>query len=147
MSAPDTINHLISEIARFSFSQSHPILEKYGLYPGQPRLLLCLYHENGVSQGTLAEKLQVKASTITMAIKRLERGGLLRKACDTEDKRVCRIFLTDKGYSVCRELKLIHDSQEALYTENFRIEEKIILKRLLMQVRQNLIDAELKGDE
>ena len=147
MSTPDSINHLIFEIARLSFSQSHPILEKYGLYPGQPRLLLCLYHEDGVSQGTLAEKLQVKASTITMAIKRLERSGLLHKACDAEDKRVCRIFLTDKGYSVCRELKLVYDHQKALYTENFTIEEKIILKRLLIQVRQNLINAHLKGEE
>lgn len=147
MFAPDSINHLIFEITRLSFSQSHPILEKYGLYPGQPRLLLCLYHENGVSQGTLAEKLQVKASTITMAIKRLERSGLLRKTCDTEDKRVCRIFLTDKGYSVCRELKLVYDNQKTLYTENFTIEEEIILKRLLMQVRQNLMDAHSKGEE
>lgn len=147
MPVPNTINHLLFEIVRLSFNQSHQILEKYGLYPGQPRLLLCLYHEDGVSQSTLAEQLQVKASTITMMIKRLERGGLLRKACDTEDKRVCRIFLTPKGYSVCDELKLVNDNHEALYTENFSIEEKIILKRLLMQVRQNLIDSQPKGDE
>ena len=68
MSASDTINHLIFEIARLSFSQSHPILEKYGLYPGQTRLLLCLYHENGENQGTLSKKLNVKASTFIMAI-------------------------------------------------------------------------------
>lgn len=147
MSTPDTINHLLFEIVRLSFNQSHQILVKYGLYPGQPRLLLCLYHEDGVSQSTLAEKLQVKPSTITMMIKRLERGELLRKTCDTEDKRVCRIFLTPKGYSVCDELKLVNDHHEELYTDNFSIEEKIILKRLLMQVRQNLINSQPEGDE
>lgn len=149
-----SINHLLWEIIKLQFARNHEIFEKYGLHPGQPPLLLSLHNEDGQSQSSLAHNLRVKPSTVTMMIRRLERGELIFRKWDEHDKRVCRIFLTPKGYSICNELKLVNKSTEALYLKNLSVEEQIIFKRLLMQVRDNLSDAQtssthsnLKGDE
>lgn len=154
MDNPNSINHLLWEIIRLQFARSHELFEKHGLHPGQPPLLLSLFHENGQSQSSLASNLHVKASTVTMMIRRLEKGDLICKQWDEQDKRVCRIFLTPKGYTICNELKLLYASTEALYLQNLSTEEGIIFKRLLMQVRDNLSTAQiscshpnLKGDE
>lgn len=154
MDNPHSINHLLWEIIKLQFARNHEIFEKHGLHPGQPPLLLSLHNEDGQSQSSLAHNLRVKPSTVTMMIRRLERGELIFRKWDEHDKRVCRIFLTPKGYSICNELKLVNKATEALYLKNLSVEEQIIFKRLLMQVRDNLSDAQtrsihsnLKGDE
>ena len=137
-----TINSLLSEIIHLQFNRSHKLFEEYGLHPGQVPLLLCLYDEDGLSQSILASKLHVKPSTITVMIQRLERSGMLFKQTDLRDKRICRTFLTEKGYTTCKALKELYEDTEALYKKNLSIEEQIILKRLLMQIRNNLAGSE-----
>ena len=140
-----TINSLLSEIIHLQFNRSHKLFEEYGLHPGQVPLLLCLYDEDGLSQSILASKLHVKPSTITVMIQRRERSGMLFKQIDQHDKRICRTFLTQKGYTTCKALKELYEQNEALYKKNLSVEEQIIFKRLLMQVRDNL--TQHKGDE
>lgn len=137
-----TINGLLSEIIRLQFTKSHRLFEEYGLHPGQAPLLLCLYEEDGLSQSILASRLHVKPSTVTVMIQRLERSGMLFKQIDSQDKRICRTFLTEKGYTTCKALKTLYEDTEALYKKNLSMEEQIILKRLLMQIRDNLATSE-----
>lgn len=137
-----TINSLLSEIIRLQFTQSHKLFETYGLHPGQVPLLLCLYDEDGLNQSVLASRLHVKPSTVTVMIQRLERSGMIFKQPDEKDKRICRTFLTPKGYETCHALKKLYEDTEALYNKNLSIEEQIIFKRLLMQVRDNLLSNE-----
>ena len=57
-------------------------------------LLAC---EDGMSQGELSQRFDVDPSRVTRLAKRLEREGLLRKERDRGDKRVVRMYLTEKG--------------------------------------------------
>ncbi|MEF9959324.1 MAG: MarR family transcriptional regulator [Niameybacter sp.] len=145
MKTKNTINNLLWEIIRLQFVRSHELFEVYGLHPGQPPLLMCLYHENGLSQSVLASRLYVKPSTITVMIKRLENSGMVYKQVDENDKRICRTFLSEKGYTTCKALEKLYEQNELLYNNNLSIEEQVLLKRLLMQVRDNLHQCE--GDD
>lgn len=140
-----TINSLLWEIIRLQYTRSHELFEEYGLHPGQAPLLMCLYEEDGLNQSALASKLHVKPSTVTVTIKRLERTGMLYKQMDENDKRICRTFLTKKGHATCKALHKLYVQNEQLYNKDLSIEEQILLKRLLMQVRDNLSDAQ--GDD
>lgn len=140
-----TINYLLWEIIRLQYARSHELFEEYGLHPGQPPLLMCLYDQDGLSQSILASRLHVKPSTITVMIKRLERNGMLYKQIDESDKRICRTFLTQKGHATCKALHKLYEQNELLYNKDLSVEEQILLKRLLMQVRDNLSDVQ--GDE
>ncbi|SHH74224.1 DNA-binding transcriptional regulator, MarR family [Clostridium collagenovorans DSM 3089] len=133
-----TLQGVFSQVMRLHFLRTHSLLEKTGVYPGQPPLLYLLYKKNGRSQKELAEKMGVKPATIAVMIKRMEKNELLERKQDEKDQRVSRIFITDKGKEVCKNLIVIHKEIEEECFRNFTEEEKIILRRLLMQVRDNL---------
>ena len=68
-----------------------------GISAGTWFTLALLAREDGMSQGELSQRFDVDPSRVTRLAKRLEREGLLRKERDRGDKRVVRMYLTDKG--------------------------------------------------
>lgn len=134
----ESLHRVFGQVMRLQFVRSQPLLEKIGLYPGQPPLLFSLYKKNGQSQRELAENLGIKAATITVMIKRMEKTKMIKREQDVNDQRVSRIFITDAGIEVCKQLAIIHQEIENESFAGFTVEEKILLRRLMMQVRDNL---------
>lgn len=127
---------VFEKVMKLHFLRTYSLLENTGVYPGQLGLIFELYNSNGQSQRELCDALSVKASTITVMIKRLEKTGLIERKQDENDKRKCRIFITGEGRKICEDLKKINDQIEYECFEGFTIEEKVILRRLLIQVRE-----------
>jgi DNA-binding MarR family transcriptional regulator len=63
-------------------------------------ILLNLYKREGISQQELARKLLVGRSNMSMLLPHLEKRGLIERRGDGKDKRVLRLFLTDKGKDI-----------------------------------------------
>lgn len=135
---PDSLQHIFYQVIRLHHQRSHMLLDKVGVYPGQPFLLFALYHRNGQSQKDLANKLNIKASTIATMVKRMEKVGLIERRQDFEDQRVSRVYITEKGMEVCKEVDKIRKVIEIESFSNFTEEEQMLLRRLLMQMRDNL---------
>jgi DNA-binding MarR family transcriptional regulator len=57
-----------------------------------------------LSLSDLSERIRAQNSTVTGIIDRMEREGLVVRARSTEDKRVVRIRLTEKGERIAREI-------------------------------------------
>jgi MarR family transcriptional regulator, organic hydroperoxide resistance regulator len=68
-----------------------------GISAGTWFTLALLAREDGMSQGELSHRFEIDPSRVTRLAKRLERGGLLRRERDSEDARVVRMYLTEKG--------------------------------------------------
>lgn len=134
----NSVNTILHKLVRSHFIWMHNELEKLGLYPGQPQILLSLEKKNGQSQRELADLRSVRASTNTVMLNRMEKTGLIEKKKDSEDQRITRIFLTDKGLEICEKLNQIHDDFERNSMKGFSEEEKIVLRRLLLQVIDNI---------
>ncbi|WP_297630815.1 MarR family transcriptional regulator [uncultured Clostridium sp.] len=128
----------LGSLMRAHFSVTHCELEKEGLYPGQPQLLFTLYKANGVSQREIADKLKIKPATITVMIKRLEKSGFLFKEFDKKDRRVSRIFLSEKGFQTCERLKIVFRKLDKICLENFTDKEIETLNNLILKVKTNL---------
>ncbi|AZK48882.1 MarR family winged helix-turn-helix transcriptional regulator [Paenibacillus lentus] len=62
----------------------------------------CVQDERGSSVSSLSSMMEVTSPTITQLIKSLERGGLVTRYNDQEDRRVVRVKLTEKGEAVTR---------------------------------------------
>jgi DNA-binding MarR family transcriptional regulator len=99
-----------------------------GLHPGQERLLAVLWEEEGLSQSQLVDRLSVQPPTVTTALQRLEREGFLRREPDPDNRRVSRVYLTDRGRSV-----------EAPVREIFAEAETRFLARLSATERRELV--------
>lgn len=135
---PDSLHHIFYQVIRLHHQRSHMLLDKVGIYPGQPFLLFTLYHKNGQSQKDLANKLNIRASTIATMVKRMEKVGLIERRQDCKDQRVSRVYITEKGMEVCKEVDRIKKIIEIESFSNFTEEEQMLLRRLLMQMRDNL---------
>ena len=75
-----------------------------GVSAGTWFTLALLAREDGMSQGELSQRFDIDPSRVTRLAKRLEREGLLRKNRDRGDKRVVRMYLTEKGRGLFEEL-------------------------------------------
>lgn len=138
---PDSLHHVFLQVLRFHFNRMHMLLEKLGVYPGQPPLLLALEHKDGQSQKELAERLNIKPSTITVMLNRMTKAKLIERRQDPEDQRISRVYLTERGREVCGKVKETMKVLEEECFDNFSAEEKVLLRRLLTQMRNNLIKA------
>jgi len=56
-----------------------------------------LWQEDGIPTSAIGEKLQQVGGTLTGVLDRMEERGLVRRERDRQDRRICRIWLTDAG--------------------------------------------------
>jgi DNA-binding MarR family transcriptional regulator len=75
-------------------------LRPFGLTNGQFSLLVALNQPEPPPIGRLAPFLAMDASTLTAAVKPLERRGLLRLVPDAQDRRSRRVQITAEGVAL-----------------------------------------------
>ncbi|MCG8501947.1 MAG: MarR family transcriptional regulator [Firmicutes bacterium] len=135
------LERLLRQVAHIHFKRTHMYLEKIGLYKGQPRLLRLLWVQDGRTQKELAEEMNIQPATITKMVRRMQNAGFVVRKSDLEDMRVSRIFLTDSGRQIRKEVENIHQTLYEESLKDFTVEEKVLLRRFLMQIKENLLGA------
>ena len=134
----ETTGYLLVQVCKAHRSRAQEMLSKIELHPGQEMLLLRLWPGDGLTQTALAEELCIKPATITRMLDRLVKGGFVERRPDAEDQRVSRVYLTDEGWSLRRPVEEVWHELEGLSCANLTLDEQILLRRLLMQVYENL---------
>lgn len=138
LNSEESFSHIFMQLAHAHFIRTNTYFEKLGIHPGQSKLLFILKKTNGISQREIADKLEVKASTIAVMIKRMEKTELIERKEDENDQRISRIFITNKGLEICDQVTEIIEKMEKECFLNFTSEEKIVVRRLLIHMRDNL---------
>jgi DNA-binding MarR family transcriptional regulator len=122
-------------------------LSDAGLYAGQDGVILQLAEEEGLTPGQLAQRLGVKAPTMTRTIGRMEAQGFLERKSDGQDGRLTKIYLTANGkLSVERITQAIEDCG-ALATEGLSHKETRTLLKLLRMMEGNLQGHPLSDED
>lgn len=134
----DSLYYTFLEILRLHHIKAHRRLEEIGLYPGQPPLLFILSKIEGQSQKELAKKLHIKASTINVMIRRMEKEGLIQRKKDEKDQRISRVYITDEGRKTCKQANEMMEKMEDDMFLNVSSDEKIIMEKLFLQIKNNL---------
>lgn len=68
-----------------------------GSFRGQGRIIFLLAKNEGISQRQLADLAQIKPSSLTQLLERLEKDQLIYRRRDKDDRRIIRVWLTAKG--------------------------------------------------
>jgi len=92
----DAIFVLINLLARLSNKAARIRLGSMGAWPGQIPIVLCLLAEENLSQKELIERTRIEQSTMAAHLDRMERDGLIYRVRDESDRRIFRIFLSDR---------------------------------------------------
>lgn len=74
-----------------------PLLDGLGITYPQYLVMHALWEADGLTVGTIAERLALESSTVTPLLKRLENAGFLTRARNPADERQVQVSLTSKG--------------------------------------------------
>lgn len=133
-----TIGYRLVGVCRAHRNRAAEALARVGLYVGQEWILLRLCEREGLTQSELAETCAVEGPTMSKALQRMERSGLVARRADAADARVSRVSLTDQGRAVCGAVDEIWADLEEHTVASLSAEERVLLRRLLLQVERNL---------
>lgn len=134
----ESLYSLLWQVIRQHFIRHHRLLSKIGLHKGQPPILAMLWNRDGLTQKEIAEELRLRPSTVTVILKRMEKAGLLKREPDHYDMRISRVYLTQKGKDLRKDVEEIMKTMEEECFAGFTFEEKILLRRFFIQIRDNL---------
>lgn len=137
----ETVGYALAQLCkthRYAVDGALRTIEHYDLRVGQEMLLLHLWDADGITQSQLVERLMVEPPTVTKMLQRMEAEGIVERRTDTEDARVSRVFLTPRGRALEQAVAEQWQGVDAQATAGMSVEERMLLRRLLVQMRQNL---------
>lgn len=134
----DALTHLMGHVVKLYRHNVDLLLQDYDVFPGQPPLLLRLAETDGQMQKELARRIHVKPATLTVMINRMQKAGLVERRPDPHDQRVARVYLTEKGRRAADAVKEALRTIESRCLEHFSLEEKLLFRRLLKQMLDDL---------
>ena len=109
-----------------------------GIHPGQLAFVKAISEHEGISQRELAEGLHVKAPTVAVAVKRLEKADVICRRPDPKDQRISRLYLNKKGKEIAEEVILAIEENEAVLTDGFSEEELEQLRNFFRRMSENM---------
>jgi DNA-binding MarR family transcriptional regulator len=134
----ESINFLLGMICRAQRGKMSEALTAIGLYAGQEMFLWQLWRQDGLTQSQMVERMCVQPPTVSKMLDRLEKARLVERRPDSEDSRISRVYLTEQGHRSQRAVRDIWMNLEQRITEGLSVEERLLLRRLLLQVHENV---------
>ncbi|MDQ1852612.1 MULTISPECIES: MarR family transcriptional regulator [Bacillus] len=128
----------IGMIARALDSISNIEFKDLDLTRGQYLYLVRIYENPGIIQEKLAEMIKVDRTTAARAIKKLEMQGFIQKLPDEQNKKIKKLFPTEKGKKVYPLLRREGEHSTEVALSGFTHEEKETISALLQRVRKNV---------
>jgi DNA-binding MarR family transcriptional regulator len=91
------VGRLFSIAARLSTVVGVRVLERHGISPSGFGILRMLLSQDGLKSSDVAEMMFTTPATITSVVDTLQRDGYVERRRDDHDRRVVRLYVTDKG--------------------------------------------------
>ncbi|MBI4965541.1 MAG: MarR family transcriptional regulator [Desulfomonile tiedjei] len=131
----DCIVYLLAKAYQRAHAVAKHRMATYGLTPIQHLVLGALCQSEGISAGDLGKKLVLDPATLSGILDRMAEAGWLVKETDPGDKRFLQLYLTDRGKTLAPKLMEERDKANEEILRNLSFEEKVLLKRLLKDLR------------
>lgn len=101
---PNYLLYLLAAASEAASARFHAHVRSRGLRVPEWRVLACLTDWDGSMVTELARYAMIEQSRLTRIIIQMDKRGLVRRGNDPKDGRRVRIYLTDAGREIAREL-------------------------------------------
>ncbi|MBD7968263.1 MarR family winged helix-turn-helix transcriptional regulator [Paenibacillus gallinarum] len=128
----------IGMIARALDSISNIEFKEYDLTKGQYLYLVRICENPGIIQEKVAEMIKVDRTTASRAIKKLEINGFIEKKEDNHNKKIKKLFPTEKGKNIYPFIIRENDYSNKVALSGFSENEVETIYNLLQRVRENV---------
>ena len=107
----------------------------HGITPVQHLILEALWDEEGLTATEIGKRMTLDNATLSGILDRMSEKGWIVKATDDVDKRFIRIYLTGKAKKLKPSLLGEREKSNDEILSKLSLEEKVLLKRLLKDIR------------
>lgn len=115
---------------------------RHGVRVGQNLVLEELWTEDGLAPGEVARRVGVSTPTVVKMASRMEASGLIDRRRDERDRRLIRLYLTEKGRAVRKPLQREREQLRELATADLTLTERRALETGLAKMVRNLMSVE-----
>lgn len=118
---------------------------RYGLSAPKFQVLVHLYMagDYGLIQSEISKKMMVSRANITSLLDRLEKEGLVVRKSDPKDKRVFRVYPTERAVALIHAFLPVHNELIHNMMSPLDANEKECMISLLVKLRQGLDSIQL----
>jgi len=141
----DQIPSALSQVARLMRRDFDARARSIGVTRPQWQVLALVNRNEGINQGGLAELIEVEPITVARMVDRLQDSGLIERRNDPADRRAWKLFLTDRGRSLLRQLQPHGAATAQQMLEGFTTEERAQFSDMLERMRANLSRQPTEG--
>ena len=138
-SEPEPTGFLLAQVCRLRHARTHELLSELDLYRGQHHILRALWQQDGLTHTELSRYAHVRRSTTTTTLQRMEKAGLVERKHDAEDQRISRVYLTPRGRALQGDVEQAWRQLDEETFAGFSLEERVLLRRFLIQIRENMM--------
>ena len=131
---------LIHDIARLSKMNFDRKVKDLGLTRSQWLSVSTLRRNPGISQAELAAKLDVEPISVARTIDRLEKSGWIERRADSKDRRINRLYLTQRVQNIVGKMRELAMECRAEATHGLSAKDHASLLALLKVIKSNLCD-------
>lgn len=128
----------IGVIARALDSISNIEFKEHDLTKGQYLYLVRICEIPGIIQEKLVEMIKVDRTTASRVIKKLEMNGFIEKKDDEHNKKIKKLFPTEKGKNVFPFIKRENEHSNRVALTGFSEKEAEFIFNFLQRIRKNI---------
>jgi DNA-binding MarR family transcriptional regulator len=137
----DPLSKWISILYRHSMMHAKEFLKEYDINAGQIPFFMNIVKSPGITQDELSRKLHIDKSTTAKAVKTLIDKGYVTKNIYQQDKRMYKLFPTEKANTVKEIiLKIAFKWDRDVLLKGFSEEEKRQTYKILNRMAENCIN-------
>lgn len=130
----------INTISRCAVAYRNDVLKDKTLTPLYHSYVIIVSKNPGISQEELANKLCINKSNVTRGLSNLEEQGYVERKVDTKDKRVLKVYPTDKMLDALPKVKAALRDWNKYLTDDIDKEEIEIFQSVLERITQKAKD-------
>ena len=140
MNFEESIAFLLAKVATAHKNLLEKAMTDVGLHGGQVFVLFALWEQDGLRQIDLAEALNLAPPTVNKTLAGMVERGFVTRARYEDDARSTRIFLTDAGRAIRREIEDKWVEMEERIATDLTETERLILPQLLVKLLGNYLN-------
>ena len=118
-----------------------------GLMPGQPKILEFLLEHDGCTQKEISNGCVLDKSTVTSLLSRMVLLDQIVKVPCSQDRRVTRIYLTQKGCTLAKRVAFICDSVNKAAWQGISQEDRCHFIQTFQNILENLKELESEDEK
>ena len=140
------ISQILKDISRFGRAYREEKLAPLGITSRHGLYLREIAAAPGISQEQLTARIGINKSNVARQVAAMEEEGYIERRSCGKDKRVLRLYPTEKTLALLPQIHEVMDSWEQMLVESLTPDEQQLLETMLLRLRDSALSAVKEGD-